>query len=260
MNKLFEPEEDVEGNLIELHSIVVCKVIAVQQDTVIAKISDKTEGRIPVNEFEDSDIGEGSYFEAEIIDFDDDGIPVMAWGSVIPFYEVIPYSLVRAKVIEIRDDMVLLSINKYRSAKIPLVGVESGEIKKGDIIEAEVVEPDDGTGYSLLGWGRVADQENVEISDKDEVPETKPEVEKEDVVQVSESPELGINTEDMNEIQSVQRKEFDPINPAVKASTVSGYYPIDDEEYSVKSRYVYPSRSGVEEGYPPLVKKKKKTM
>lgn len=36
------------------------------------------------------------------------------------------------------------------------------------------------------------------------------------------------------------------------------YYQIDDEEYMVKSKYVHPSSTGVEEGYPPLVKKKKK--
>ena len=36
------------------------------------------------------------------------------------------------------------------------------------------------------------------------------------------------------------------------------YYQIDDEEYMVKSKYVHPSSTGIEEGYPPLVKKKKK--
>ena len=38
----------------------------------------------------------------------------------------------------------------------------------------------------------------------------------------------------------------------------SKYFPIDDEEYMVRSKYVHPSPTGVEEGYPPLVKKKKK--
>lgn len=36
------------------------------------------------------------------------------------------------------------------------------------------------------------------------------------------------------------------------------YYQIDDEEYMVKSRYVHPSPFGVEEGYPPFIRKKKK--
>ena len=49
--------------------------------------------------------------------------------------------------------------------------------------------------------------------------------------------------------------------PRMRESTVqiqTKYYPIDDEEYMVKSKYVHPSPTGVEEGYPPLVKKKKK--
>ncbi len=38
----------------------------------------------------------------------------------------------------------------------------------------------------------------------------------------------------------------------------SKYFPIDDEEYMVRSKYVHSSPTGIEEGYPPLVKKKKK--
>ncbi len=41
-------------------------------------------------------------------------------------------------------------------------------------------------------------------------------------------------------------------------SSPSRYYQIDDEEYMVKSRYVHPSPFGVEEGYPPFIRKKKK--
>ena len=44
----------------------------------------------------------------------------------------------------------------------------------------------------------------------------------------------------------------------VAYSSTSQYYQIDDEEYMVKSRYVHPSLFGVEEGYPPFIRKKKK--
>ncbi len=74
----------------------------------------------------------------------------------------------------------------------------------------------------------------------------------EEVVRQIKSEPFAINYE----------KELPQTGPVVYKSRlpepVGRYYPIDDEEYTVKSKYVYPSPTGVEEGYPPLVKKKKK--
>ena len=56
-----------------------------------------------------------------------------------------------------------------------------------------------------------------------------------------------------------------PVNPGFapplsqRVTPINGYYLIDDEEYTVKSKFVHPSPSGIEEGYPALSKKKKKT-
>lgn len=59
-------------------------------------------------------------------------------------------------------------------------------------------------------------------------------------------------------VQKVQVSYQPSYQRIATAPRMTGSYDYDDEEYVVKSKYVHPSPFGVEEGYPPLIKKKKK--
>ena len=104
-------------------------------------------GTISISEFEGPAAKVGDYFEAEIIDFEND-ISVLAWGEVIPTYEIKPYSFVRAEVVEIKGSTVLLQINKYRTASMSRDEIDGGSVSIGDTVEAEVIDMDD--GYLIL--------------------------------------------------------------------------------------------------------------
>ena len=161
MDELHNMNTDDQGNLIELHSVVVCKAIDVSNGMVVAGISENVTGSIDITEFNDNIINIGDYFEAEIIDFDDAGLPILAWGEIIPSYDIKLYSFVQAEVELIQEGTVFLRLNKYRVAKIPREQVDCETINVGDLIEAEVVEVNDCEGYSILGWGKLIQKKHL---------------------------------------------------------------------------------------------------